>query len=50
MIYLVKAILFVLAMIFLFKTITEDNTKKAFNHLYDTALVSFFAIYIQPII
>ena len=50
MLYFVKAILFIFAIIFLVKTITTENTKKAYNHLYDTSLLSFFAFYIQPII
>lgn len=50
MLYFVKAILFIFAIVFLVKTITTENSKKVFGHLYDTSLVSFFAFYIQPII
>ena len=50
MIYFVKAVLAVFAIICLVKTFTADNTKKAFAHLYDTSLLSFFAAFIQPII
>ena len=46
---IIKAVLFILAIISLYKTFTEDSTKKAFTHLYDATLLGFFAINILQI-
>lgn len=50
MLYFVKAVLFIFAIVFLVKTITEKSKKKAFMHLYDTSVLTFLAAFIQPII
>lgn len=44
-----KIILFILAIISLYRTITEDNTKKAYEYLFYTMLYGFFAIFLLPI-
>lgn len=46
---IIKIILFMLTFISLYKTFTQDNTKKAFTYLFDTTVLGFFAINILQI-
>ena len=47
---IIKLIFFVLAIISLYKMITEENTGKALEHLFDTGMWLFLTFFIQPII
>lgn len=46
---LFKMLCFVLAGISLVRTLTDNNTSRAYDHLYDTVLLFLCAVLIQPI-
>lgn len=46
---IINLIFFVLSGISLVRTLTDNNTSRAYDHLYDTVLLFLCAVLIQPI-